>query len=52
MVVSIGFHEETASMYVPVLEEALGRIFDEAKQEKLPLDSVTSDAIAAPAATK
>ncbi len=49
VVVSIGFHEETASMYVPVLEQALGRIYDEALQERLPLDSVTSDAIAAPA---
>jgi hypothetical protein len=47
VVVSVGFHEETAAMYVPVLEEALGRIFDEAKREALPLDSVTTDAIAA-----
>ncbi|HEY8074737.1 MAG TPA: hypothetical protein VIF62_11520 [Labilithrix sp.] len=52
VVVSIGFHEETASMYVPVLEEALGRIFEEVQTEKLPLDSVTSDAIASASATK
>jgi hypothetical protein len=46
VVVSIGFHEETAATYLPVLEDALGRIFAEAKAERVPLRSVTSDALA------
>jgi hypothetical protein len=48
VVVSIGFHEETASMYIPILEDALTRIYDEAKKENLPLVSVTTEAIAVP----
>jgi hypothetical protein len=45
VVVSIGFHTETAARYLPALEDALARIHEEAKVERLPLVSVTSDAI-------
>ena len=45
-VVSIGFHEETASMYLPQLEKALARIYDDAEANRVPLESVTTDAIA------
>lgn len=45
-VVSIGFHEETASMYLPQLEKALERIYDDAQNDHVPLESVTTDAIA------
>lgn len=50
VVVSIGFHHETAAKYVPQLETALARIQDIVKQEKLPFESITTEAIAAPAA--
>jgi hypothetical protein len=46
VVVSIGFHEETAATYLPALEDALGRILAEAKAERVPLVSITSDALA------
>jgi hypothetical protein len=46
VVVSIGFHEETAASYAPRLEAALQRIYDEVKRESLPLESVTSEALA------
>jgi hypothetical protein len=46
VVVSVGFHEETASMYVPQLEAALQKMYDEAKAENLPFESVTSEALA------
>ena len=45
VVVSVGFHEETAATYLPQLEAALTRMFDEAKAEKLPFESVTSNAV-------
>jgi hypothetical protein len=48
VVVSIGFHEETAASYAPRLEAALQRIYDEVKGQGLPLESVTSEALAAP----
>lgn len=48
VVVSVGFHEETASSYVPQLEAALQKMYDEAKAENLPFESVTSEALAAP----
>lgn len=52
VVVSVGFHQETASSYLPLLEAALTRIYDEAKAENLPLESITSEALTvAPAAT-
>ena len=44
VVVSIGFHQETAARYLPALEDALGRIFDEAKRENIPIESMTSAA--------
>ncbi len=48
-VVSIGFHQETAARYLPELEAALERIYATATAERLPLESVTSEAIARPA---
>ena len=50
VVVSVGFHHETAASYLPQLEIALGRMFDEAKAENLPFESVTSEALTRPAA--
>lgn len=47
VVVSIGFHQETAARYVPRVAEALRRIHEEAERERLPLDSVTSDDLVA-----
>ena len=45
VVVSIGFHQETAAQYLPQLEAALERIYEIAEQERIPLESVTSEAI-------
>lgn len=45
VVVSIGFHQETAATYLPALEGALERIYDEAAAERLPLESTTSAAL-------
>ncbi|MBX3185896.1 MAG: hypothetical protein KF819_02730 [Labilithrix sp.] len=45
VVVSIGFHHETAAMYLPQLETALAKIYEEAAAERLPLESVTSEAV-------
>jgi hypothetical protein len=42
VVVSIGFHQETAAAFLPQLEIALRRILDEAKTENLNFESVTS----------
>ena len=50
VVVSVGFHTETAASYLPTLEAALDRFYVEAKEQKLPLVSVTSEALAPPAA--
>lgn len=47
VVVSIGFHQETAATYLPQLEGALTRIFDEATAEKLPLESSTTEVLKA-----
>ncbi len=47
VVVSVGFHEETAATYVPQLEAALQRMYDEAKAANIPFESVTSDALSA-----
>ncbi len=49
IVLSIGFHQETAAKYVPVLEDALGQIFDDAQANHLPLVSVTSTQLPKPA---
>ncbi|MBS2015543.1 MAG: hypothetical protein JST00_21835 [Deltaproteobacteria bacterium] len=46
VVVSFGFHEETAATYLPQLEGALSRIYEEARAENLPLESVTSESFA------
>lgn len=45
VVVSVGFHEETAASYLPQLEAALTRMYDEAKAENIPFESVTSEAL-------
>lgn len=44
VVVSIGFHAETAAMYLPQLERALERIYETATRENIPLESITSEA--------
>ncbi len=49
-VVSIGFHEETAATYLPQLEAALVRMYDEARAENIPFESVTSTALGAASA--
>lgn len=48
VVVSIGFHQETAASFVPQLEAALTRIYATADRERLPLESVTTDAVVVP----
>ncbi len=50
VVVSVGFHEETAATYLPQLEAALQRMYDEAKAARIPFESVTSEALSAPVA--
>jgi len=45
VVVSVGFHEETAASYLPQLEAALQGMYDEAKAENIPFESVTSEAL-------
>ncbi len=45
VVVSIGFHQETAGKYVSRVEEALTHIYEAATREHLPLVSVTSKEI-------
>jgi hypothetical protein len=47
VVVSVGFHEETAASYLPQLEAALTKTYDEARAENIPFESVTSEAFAA-----
>jgi hypothetical protein len=47
VVVSIGFHQETAAMFVPRLSAALQRILDEVKAESLPFESATSATLSA-----
>lgn len=47
IVVSVGFHEETAASYVPILESALTKFYEEAEADHLPLESVTSEALSA-----
>jgi hypothetical protein len=47
VVVSVGFHEETAASYVPQLEAALQRMYDEAKAANIPFESVTSESLSA-----
>lgn len=46
VVVSFGFHEETAATYLPQLEGALSKMYEEARAENIPLESVTSEAFA------
>lgn len=47
VVVSVGFHEETAATYLPILETALTKFYAEAEADRLPLKSVTSEALTA-----
>lgn len=47
VVVSVGFHTETAAMYLPQLERALERMYETARRENVPFESVTSEAFAA-----
>jgi hypothetical protein len=46
VVVSFGFHQETAAKFLPELEAALERMTDRAANDGVPLESVTSEAIA------
>jgi len=48
VVVSIGFHEETASMYLPQLEAAIQRMYDDAKANRIPFESVVTDQLTKP----
>lgn len=45
VVVSIGFHLETAARYLPRVEEALEKIYQIAELEHLPLENVTTESI-------
>jgi len=45
VIVSVGFHEETAASYLPQLEAALTQMFAEAKAEGIPFESATSEAL-------
>lgn len=49
VVVSIGFHQETAATYLPQLETALQRIYDDAQSSRVPLESITTEQLAPPA---
>lgn len=44
-VVSIGFHQETAAQYLPELERALAKIYEDVERNRLPLESVTTTAV-------
>lgn len=52
VVISVGFHEETAATYLPQLETALEKFYARAQAENLPLESVTSEALAAAPPTR
>lgn len=47
LVVSIGFHQETAARYLPQLESALARIYETAARENIPVESVNAEQIRA-----
>ena len=47
VVVSIGFHQETAATFLPQLTSALQRILDEVRLESLPFESATSASLSA-----
>jgi hypothetical protein len=46
VVVSMGFHHETAADYLPRVETALAQIQDIVRRENIPFESVTTEAIA------
>jgi hypothetical protein len=48
VVVSIGFHQETAARFLPTLTQALDGIFTAAAMENVPIESVTSETLSAP----
>jgi len=48
VIVSVGFHEETAAAYLPQLEAAIAQMYEEAKLEGLPFESITSSQLASP----
>jgi hypothetical protein len=47
VVVSVGFHQETAARFLPILTQALDGIFAAAKTDGVPIESVTSESLAA-----
>jgi hypothetical protein len=48
VVVSVGFHTETAANYLPVLESALTKMYDDAKASEITLESVVTEELAMP----
>ncbi|MDB4998845.1 MAG: hypothetical protein JWM74_6277 [Myxococcaceae bacterium] len=48
VVISIGFHQETAARFLPILTQALDGIFAAAKLDGVPIVSVTSETLATP----
>jgi hypothetical protein len=48
VVVSVGFHEETAAMYLPILEAALTKMYDDAKASNIAFESVTTEELTLP----
>jgi hypothetical protein len=46
VVVSMGFHHETAADYLPRVETALARIQDIVRRENIPFESVTTESLA------
>jgi len=52
IVISVGFHTETAATYLPTLEAALTRMYDDAKANGITLESVTTEQLKLPAPTR
>jgi hypothetical protein len=52
VVVSVGFHTETAATYLPTLEAALTKMYDDAKASGITFESVTTEQLTLPAPTR
>ena len=49
IVVSVGFHTETAATYLPTLETALTKMYDDAKASGITFESVVTEQLTLPA---
>jgi hypothetical protein len=52
VVVSVGFHTETAASYLPALESALTRMYDDAEASGITFQSVTTGELTPPAPSR